>query len=99
SDLAVLARAEAGERALLDRLGLAESEAEHFHELAGAILYGCPTSRPDADTLRKAGAYWRAKGFEIDPSLVVSPPGAGSRRAPRPSRPATAPEAGRRQDT
>ncbi|TMA37568.1 MAG: hypothetical protein E6J83_15870, partial [Deltaproteobacteria bacterium] len=62
---AVLAQAEAGERALLDRLGLAESEAEHFHELAGAILYGCPTSPPDAETLRTAHAYWRAKGFEV----------------------------------
>src|SRR5437870_5738141 len=97
---AVLAQADAGERALLDRLGLAESEAEHFHELAGAILYGCPTSPPDAETLRTAHAYWRAKGFEVDPSPVVSPPARGSRRAARTFRPASAePEAERRKTT
>src|SRR5437867_4111198 len=97
---AVLAGAEARERALLDRLGLAESEAEHFHELAGAILYGCPTSRPDAETLPKAHAYWRAKGFEIDLSPVTSPPAGGSTRATRTFRPARAePEAARREKT
>ena len=97
---AVLAGAEARARALLDRLGLAESEAEHFHELAGAILYGCPTSRPDAETLRKAHAFWRAKGIEIDLSPVTSPPAGGSPRTTRTFRPARAePEGERREKT
>src|SRR5439155_22170379 len=97
---AVLAQAESGERALPDRLGLAESEAEHFHELAGAILYGCPTSPPDAETLRKAHAYWRAQGFDADLSPVVSPPARGRRRAARTFCPARAEaEAERREQT
>src|SRR5207244_2926258 len=72
----------------------------HFHALAGAIPQAGPTSPPGAETLGKAPAYGRAKGFEVDLSPVVSPPAGDSRRAARTFRPASAePEAERRKTT
>ena len=75
---AVLAGAEARERALLDRLGLSEMDAERFGALGAAILGGRPVPRP-AD-LPRAEEYWRAEGFAIDASALRTP--IGDRRTP-----------------
>ena len=83
---AVLERGEARERALLDRLGLSELEAERFQELAGCILYGVPGPCVDAG---KADAYWRAKAVVVDPSAVGSDPPPRHDRPTRVFRPAS----------
>jgi len=50
---AILAAAEAAERALLARLGLSEREAERYQELLGGVLYGDPALRPGDAILRR----------------------------------------------
>src|SRR5207302_3819740 len=75
---AALAGAEARERALLDRLGLSEMDAERFGALGAAILGARPVPRPD--DLPRAEEYWRAEGFAIDASALRTP--IGDRRTP-----------------